>query len=67
MRLTGTAQRLTLIDSHDRIAGFLPQLDELVMEGLVILDDGEVIRYVGTNPDGTGGGRCPIDTPGHER
>jgi hypothetical protein len=26
---------------------FLPQLDELVSEGLVILDPVEVIRYVG--------------------
>ena len=67
MRLTGTAQRLTIIDDHDRIAGFLPQLDELVMEGLVILDDCDVIRYVGTNPDGTSGGHSPIDVPGHER
>ena len=67
MRLTGTAQRLTIIVySHDRIRDFLPQLDELVTEELVILDDCEVIRYVGTNPDGAGGGHAPLDTPGHE-
>jgi uncharacterized protein len=36
-----------IVDTHDRIHAFLPQLDELVTEGLVILDDCEVIRYVG--------------------
>ncbi|HEU4948353.1 MAG TPA: DUF190 domain-containing protein [Kribbella sp.] len=40
-----------IIDTHDRIRAFLPQLDELVTEGLVILDDCEVIRYVGREPD----------------
>jgi PII-like signaling protein len=29
------------------VRAFLPQLDELVGEGLVILDEVEVIRYVG--------------------
>ena len=52
---------------HDRIRDFLPQLEELVTEGLVILDDCEVIRYVGTNPDGIGGGHSPLDTPVPDR
>jgi PII-like signaling protein len=38
---------IVIIDTHDRVDAFLPQLDELVTEGLVILDDCEVIRYVG--------------------
>lgn len=38
---------IIIIDSADRIRAFLPQLDELVAEGLVILDPVEVIRYVG--------------------
>ena len=53
---------ILIVDSHQRISEFLPQLDELVGEGLVILDDCEVIRYVGTRPDGTGGGHSPLDT-----
>jgi PII-like signaling protein len=36
-----------IVDQEDRIRGFLPQLEELVTEGLVILDPVEVIRYVG--------------------
>ena len=56
---------IVIVDSHDRIRDFLPQLDELVTEGLVILDDCEVIRYVGRSADG--GGHTPLDTPGHDR
>ncbi|HEY3512981.1 DUF190 domain-containing protein [Kribbella sp. NPDC051137] len=38
---------ILIVDTHERVNAFLPQLDELVHEGLVILDDCEVIRYVG--------------------
>ncbi|MFH8410158.1 DUF190 domain-containing protein [Streptomyces sp. NPDC018019] len=38
---------VVIVDSEERIRAFLPHLDELVTEGLVILDDCEVIRYVG--------------------
>ncbi|MFG2502819.1 DUF190 domain-containing protein [Streptomyces sp. NPDC048441] len=38
---------IVIVDDEDKIRAFLPQLDELVSEGLVILDDCEVIRYVG--------------------
>jgi hypothetical protein len=37
---------IVIIDGGDRIDAFLPQLDELIVGGLVILDDVEVIRYV---------------------
>ena len=37
---------IVIVDSADRIDRFLPQLDELVIGGLVILDDVDVIRYV---------------------
>jgi uncharacterized protein len=36
-----------IVDAEDRIRAFLPQLDELVTEGLVIIDPVEVIRYAG--------------------
>jgi PII-like signaling protein len=38
---------IVIVDEEDRIRAFLPQLDELVAEGLVIIDPVEVIRYVG--------------------
>ena len=38
---------IIIVDERERIDAFLPQLDDLVTEGLVILDDVEVIRYVG--------------------
>ncbi|MER5749516.1 DUF190 domain-containing protein [Streptomyces sp. NPDC002088] len=38
---------IVIVDREEDIRGFLPQLDELVGEGLVTLDVVEVIRYVG--------------------
>jgi PII-like signaling protein len=42
---------IVIVDTEERVRAFLPQLDELVGEGLVILDDCEVIRYVGRGDD----------------
>jgi uncharacterized protein len=36
-----------IIDTPESVRAFLPHLDELVTEGLVIVDEVEVIRYVG--------------------
>ncbi len=36
---------VVIVDDEQRIRDFLPQLDELVSEGLVTLDEVEVIRY----------------------
>jgi PII-like signaling protein len=36
-----------IIDTDERIQAFLPELDELITEGLVIIDDVEVLNYVG--------------------
>lgn len=38
---------VVIVDTETRVREFLPQLDELVTEGLVTLDACEVIRYVG--------------------
>ena len=38
---------VVIVDQDERIRAFLPHLDELVAEGLVIVDPVEVIRYVG--------------------
>jgi hypothetical protein len=38
---------IVIVDEDARIRAFLPELDELVTEGLVIIDPVEVIRYAG--------------------
>ncbi|MGW4958310.1 DUF190 domain-containing protein [Nonomuraea sp. NPDC004186] len=48
---------IVIVDAGDKIRAFLPQLDELVTEGLVILDQVEVIRYVGRPVPTDDGGR----------
>jgi len=51
---------IVIVDTPEHLAAFLPQLDELITEGLVIIDDVEVITYVGRdagdgrNTDGSG-------------
>ncbi|HEX4655230.1 MAG TPA: DUF190 domain-containing protein [Mycobacteriales bacterium] len=42
---------VVIVDSVERIQAFLPVLDELVSEGLVIVDDVTVHRYVGRPAD----------------
>ena len=42
---------VVIVDAADRIEAFLPQLDELIDEGLVILDPVTVITYVGRTPE----------------
>jgi PII-like signaling protein len=38
---------IVIVDDAERIRAFLPQLDEIVEEGLVMIDEVEVIKYVG--------------------
>ncbi|MEV6055411.1 DUF190 domain-containing protein [Streptomyces sp. NPDC052107] len=38
---------VVVVDTEERVRAFLPQLDELVDEGLVTLEECEVVRYVG--------------------
>ncbi len=42
---------IVIVDTEELVRALLPQLDELVTEGLVILDDCEVFRYVGRGSD----------------
>jgi PII-like signaling protein len=39
-----------IVDAEERIRGFLPQLDGLISDGLVIIDPVEVIRYMSREP-----------------
>ncbi|MCP2167604.1 DUF190 domain-containing protein [Goodfellowiella coeruleoviolacea] len=36
---------IVIVDEPDRVRAFLPQLDELVSEGLVVLDEVRTLRY----------------------
>ena len=38
---------VVIVDEAERVRAFLPQLEELVYEGLVIVDEVQVVRYVG--------------------
>jgi hypothetical protein len=38
---------VVVVDTDERIRALLPELDELITEGLVIIDDVEVVKYVG--------------------
>ncbi len=44
---------IIIVDDRQRIDQFLPVLDDLITEGLVIVDDVEVVRYVGRARDGS--------------
>lgn len=51
MRLTEDLPVIVeIIDKAERIADFLPLLDEMVNEGLVTVQDVEIVRYIG-NPE----------------
>lgn len=38
---------IVIVDTDERIRAFLPELDEIVTEGLVMVEPVEVVRYVG--------------------
>lgn len=42
---------VVIVDEEARIRDFLPQLDDLVDEGVVLLDEVEVVRYSGRHGD----------------
>jgi uncharacterized protein len=45
---------IVIIDTDEAVRAFLPQLDELVTEGLVTLDEVEVVRYVARSVEDPG-------------
>ena len=40
---------IVIVDTHEAIGAFLPQLEELIAEGLITLEDVEVVKYAGRN------------------
>ena len=55
---------IVIVDTEEKIRGFLPQLDELVTEGLVMLDPVEVVKYVSRDVDGPHAGQQGDGTRG---
>ncbi|MGZ4666014.1 MAG: DUF190 domain-containing protein [Frankiaceae bacterium] len=46
---------IMIVDSAERVAAFLPELEGLIPDGMAVLDDVEMIRYGGAEgEDGTG-------------
>lgn len=42
---------IVIVDEPGAITAFLPQLDELITEGLVVREDIEVVKYVGRDQE----------------
>ncbi|MFJ7911824.1 DUF190 domain-containing protein [Kitasatospora sp. NPDC096204] len=58
---------VVIVDEEERVRAFLPQLDGMVAEGLVLLDGCEVVTYAGRGPardPGRGSGRGETAGPG---
>lgn len=43
---------IVIVDSDEAVSAFLADLDELITEGLVIVDDVDVVKYVGRPAQG---------------
>lgn len=41
---------IVIVDTEEQVRGFLPELDGLIDEGLVVIDEVEVYRYEGREP-----------------
>jgi uncharacterized protein len=44
---------VVIVDTERAIQAFLPHLDELITEGLVIIEDVEVVKYIGRPRNGS--------------
>ena len=45
---------IVIVDTEEKIRAFLPEVDELVIGGLVLVDPVEVVKYVSRELDGPG-------------
>ncbi|MEU0807369.1 DUF190 domain-containing protein [Streptomyces sp. NPDC005970] len=46
---------IVIVDTEERVRAFLPELEEIIGEGLVALDPVEVLRFPGRDGDDEGG------------
>jgi PII-like signaling protein len=47
---------VVIVDTPERVAAFLPQLDDLIAEGTAVVDDVDLIQFGTGAPDGTAPG-----------
>jgi uncharacterized protein len=47
---------VVIVDTPERVAAFLPQLDDLIAEGTAVVDDVDLIRFGAPGPGGTAAG-----------
>lgn len=45
-----------IVDHPDKVRAFLPEVEQLVSEGLITLDEVEVVRYIGRDAPAADGG-----------
>lgn len=57
---------VVIVDTEERVRGFLPQLDELGLEGLVTLEPVEVAHYAGREAGSDEHAGRPADQPADE-
>jgi uncharacterized protein len=48
---------VVIIDTEERVRAFLPELEELVTDGLVVIDPVDVVTYASRITDGSDGDR----------
>ncbi len=41
---------VVIVDTHERIAQFLPELEQIISDGLVVLEEVDVVQYSGRKP-----------------
>lgn len=59
---------IVIVDEAERVERFALELDELITEGLVVIDEVEVIRYAGRGQNGgPAGGSASGGEPGPEQ
>ncbi|MFD0887004.1 DUF190 domain-containing protein [Streptosporangium algeriense] len=45
---------VVIIDTEEAVRAFLPQLDDLLIEGVAVLDQVEIVHHHGGRPEGSG-------------
>jgi PII-like signaling protein len=58
---------LSVIDSAEKLRAFLPVVDQMVEEGLVVFSDVDIVKYAYRTPDAGKQETAPASTPAEVR